>query len=88
MKKLKYIIAISVLFIAASCGDKYLDTENLYGKSLESYYKTPTDIEEAIAGVYNAIYTAGVHSNESMAASLMSDMLLAYAAIDQLENNA
>lgn len=82
MEKLKYIIAISVLFIAASCGDKYLDTENLYGKSLESYYKTPTDIEEAIAGVYNAIYTSNVHSNEAMAASLMSDMMLAGGGAD------
>jgi len=82
MKKLKYIIAISVLFIAASCGDKYLDTENLYGKNLESFYKTPTDIEVAISGVYNAIYTSSVHSNESMAASLMSDMMLAGGGAD------
>jgi hypothetical protein len=78
MKKMKYIIVIATatMIVASSCTDKELDTENLYGKSLESYYKTPTDIEEAMAGVYNAIYTPNVHSNESMAANLMSDMML------------
>ena len=82
MKKIKYFIAISAMIIATGCGDKYLDTENLYGKSLESYYKTPTDIEEAIAGVYNAIYTPNVHSNETMAANLMSDMMLGGGGAD------
>lgn len=76
MKKLKYFIAIATIMVVASCGDKYLDTENLYGKSLDTYYSTPKDIEEAMAGVYNAIYTPNVHSNESMAANLMSDMML------------
>lgn len=76
MKKLKYIIAIVAMVVAASCGEEFLDTDNLYGKNLDTYYSTPTDIEEAMAGVYNAIYTAGVHSNESVAANLMSDMML------------
>ncbi len=76
MKKIKYFIAISTMIVAVSCADKYLDTDNLYGKSLETYYSTPTDIDEAMAGVYNAIYTSNVHSNESMAANLMSDMML------------
>jgi len=76
MKKLIYFIAIVTMVITTSCGDKFLDTDNLYGKSLETYYSTPTDIEEAMAGVYNAIYTAGVHSNETVAANLMSDMML------------
>ena len=57
MKKIIYFIATATLFVATSCTD-YLDSENLYGKSLETYYKTPTDIEEAMAGVYNAIYTS------------------------------
>ena len=75
MKKLKYFLAISTIFIATSCSD-YLDTENLYGKSLESFYKTPTDINEAMAGVYNAIYTNNVHSEEQIAANLMDNMIL------------
>ncbi|WP_236994927.1 RagB/SusD family nutrient uptake outer membrane protein [Christiangramia fulva] len=43
---------------------------------METYYKTPTDIEEAMAGVYNALYTPNVFSNETIAANLMSDMML------------
>lgn len=76
MKKIKYIVVVLATIFATGCGDKFLDTENLYGKSLDTYYSTPTDMEEATAGVYNAIYTNNVHSNESMAANLLSDMML------------
>jgi hypothetical protein len=76
MKKIKYLIAISAMVFATSCGDRFLDTDNLRDKDLDSYYKTPTDIEEAMAGVYNAIYTNSPHSNEAIAANLMSDMML------------
>ncbi|OIQ41299.1 MAG: RagB/SusD family nutrient uptake outer membrane protein [Bacteroidetes bacterium MedPE-SWsnd-G1] len=76
MKKLKYLLALSVVVTVVSCSDK-LDTENLYGKSLETFYSTPQDIDEAMAGVYNAMYTSSVHSNEAMAANLLSDMMLA-----------
>lgn len=75
MKNIKYFIAISAMIVATSCEDT-LDTDNIYGKSLETYYSTPTDINEAMAGVYNAMYTPNVHSNESIAANLMSDMML------------
>jgi hypothetical protein len=75
MKKIIYFIAFTSMVFLTSC-EKELDTVNLYGKSLESFYKTPQDIDEAMAGVYNAIYTPNVHSNESMAANLMSDMML------------
>lgn len=75
MKKIKFIIAISAIFMATSC-DEYLDTENLSEKSLDSYYKSPTDIDEAMAGVYNAIYTANIHSEEQIAANLMDNMML------------
>jgi starch-binding outer membrane protein, SusD/RagB family len=74
MKKLIYIMAVSAIFVASSCSD-YLDSQNLYGKSLDTYYKTPTDINEAMAGVYNAIYTVNVHSEEQMAANLMDNMM-------------
>ncbi|WP_194768097.1 RagB/SusD family nutrient uptake outer membrane protein [Tamlana sp. I1] len=76
MKKIKYIIAFSALVTVWGCSQDFLDQDNLYGKSLETYYKTPTDIEEAMAGVYNAIYTTNVHSNETVAANLLSDMML------------
>lgn len=75
MKKLKYLIAISAIFVAYSCED-YLDTENLSEKSLDTFYKSPQDINEAMAGVYNAIYTTNVHSEEQIAANLMDNMML------------
>lgn len=75
MKKLKYFVAISTVFVAVGCSD-YLDTENITQKSLETFYKTPTDIDEAISGVYNAIYTVNVHSEEQIAANLMDNMML------------
>ncbi len=76
MNKLIYITIFAGLFLASGCNKDYLDTDNLYGKSLETFYQTPQDISEALAGVYNAIYTPNVHSNESVAASLMSDLML------------
>lgn len=75
MKKIKYLLAISSVLIASSCND-YLDTDNLTEKSLVTFYKTPQDIEEATAGVYNAIYTNNVHSEEQIAANLMDNMML------------
>ena len=75
MKKITYLIAFTAMVFITSCSSE-LDTVNLYGKSLESFYKTPTDIDEAMAGVYNAMYTLNVHSNESMAANLMDNMML------------
>ncbi|MEL4307463.1 RagB/SusD family nutrient uptake outer membrane protein [Joostella sp. CR20] len=76
MKRIIYSISIAVITVVTSCNDDILDTENLYEKSLDNYYQTPDDIDEAMSGVYNALYTAGVHSDESIAANLMSDMML------------
>lgn len=76
MKKLIYITFFAGLILASGCSQDLLDTDNLYGKSLETFYSSPQDIEEAMAGVYNAIYTPNVHSNEAIAANLMSDMML------------
>jgi len=76
MKKLIYITIFAGVVLASGCSQELLDTDNLYGKSLETFYRTPKDIEESMAGVYNAIYTVAPHSNEAIAASLMSDMML------------
>lgn len=76
MKKLIYITFFAGIFLASGCSKDLLDTDNLFGKSLETFYSTPQDIEEAMAGVYNAIYTVNVHSDEAVAANLLSDMML------------
>lgn len=77
MKKLIYIIFLIPLIATISCNDDILDTDNLYNKSLETFYQNPQDIVEAMNGVYNAQYVASPHSNEHVAANLMSDCMLA-----------
>ena len=81
MKNIKYLIALSALFVASSCED-YIDTENIYQKELSTFYKTPTDINEAMSGVYNAIYTVNIHSEEQMAANLMDNMMFGGGGAD------
>ncbi len=76
MKKIIYIISATLLVFITSCGKDFLDTDNLYEKSLENYYSSPTDVDEALAGVYFAMYTPGVLSMEGLAANLLSDMML------------
>ncbi len=73
-KRLLTIIAITAL-IVSSC-ENFLDTRNLYEKDLTNFYQTPTDITEAIGGVYNALYVNGVHSEEQLTANLLSDYML------------
>lgn len=74
MKKILYILGIGLLLFASSCED-HLDTNNLYDKSLETFYKSPTDINEAMSGVYNTLFVSSVYSDEHVASSLMSDIL-------------
>ncbi len=45
MKKLIYTISTVALLLISGCGDDFLDTQNLFEKSLENYYQTPTDID-------------------------------------------
>lgn len=75
MKKILYTLVVGAMVLASSC-EEHLDTDNLYEKSLETFYKTPTDIKEAMNGVYNALFVNGIHSDEHLAASLMSDLML------------
>src|SRR5690606_5944690 len=76
MKNIKYTLYAATLIFMAGCSESLLDTENLYEKSLDNFYQSPQDLNEAMAGVYNAMYTAGVHSDEGIAANLLSDMVL------------
>ena len=47
-------MAVSVMIVTTACND-VLDTDNLNGKSLETFYESPTDIDEAISGVYSGM---------------------------------
>lgn len=73
-KKLFFIIAITALLVSGC--ESFLDTRNLYQKDLNNFYKTPTDITEAMGGVYNALYVGDVLSEEHVSANLLSDLML------------
>ncbi|SMO69605.1 Starch-binding associating with outer membrane [Saccharicrinis carchari] len=77
MKKIIYSMLIGVMAITTSSCEDHLDTDNLYQKNVETFYKTPTDIDEAMNGVYNALFVNGIHSDEHIAANLLSDIVLA-----------
>jgi hypothetical protein len=73
MKKICYIIFIAIAFLSAGCTENFLDSKNLYQKSDESYYRTPADIEEALAGAYAAVPLDAGNNNPFIVAELMSD---------------
>jgi hypothetical protein len=83
MKKIIFIIVATAALLISGC-EKFLDTRNLFQKSLENFYKTPTDITEAMGGVYNALYVNGVFSEEHLSANLMSDYMLGGGGPDDI----
>lgn len=83
MKKIYLILVVLAVLLISGC-QKFLDTRNLYQKSLENFYKTPTDITEAMGGVYNALYVNGVFSEEQLSANLMSDEMLGGGGPDDI----
>ena len=83
MKKIFFILVVTSALLLSGC-EKLLDTRNLYQKSLENFYKTPTDITEAMGGVYNALYVNGVFSEEHLAANLMDDEMLGGGGPDDI----
>ncbi|HSO78507.1 MAG TPA: RagB/SusD family nutrient uptake outer membrane protein, partial [Bacteroidales bacterium] len=83
MKKILFIIIATAALLVSGCED-FLDTRNLYQKDLTNFYKTPTDINEAMGGVYNALYVGGVHSEEHLAANLLSDYMLGGGGPDDI----
>ncbi len=72
MKKIIYLILIAII-LPIGCGEDFLDTKNLYQKSDESYYRTPEDIEEALAGAYAAVPNGAGRENPFIVAELLSD---------------
>ncbi|HML65029.1 MAG TPA: RagB/SusD family nutrient uptake outer membrane protein [Dysgonomonas sp.] len=76
MKKIVYTIIYALLpFLISGCENE-LDTKNLYEKDLDSFYSSPKDIDEAMNGVYSALYVDGIFSEEFCSAGLMDDCML------------
>ncbi len=73
MKKIKYLILIATGLLAISCGEDFLEKKDLYRQSDESYYKTPEQIDQALAGAYAAVPQDAGNNNPFIVADLMSD---------------
>lgn len=84
MKRLIYCAAALSVLLMCSCGEDFLSTENLYEKGLENFYQKPADIEEAIAGVYNATYAGDALSEEHIVTCLLSDLMLGGGGADDI----
>jgi hypothetical protein len=85
MKKTIYLSILSI-FLLFSCAEDFLTQKNLYEKSDESYYQTPEDIEEALAGAYSSIPMHGEARNiPIIVAKLMSDDAFAGGGTNDLE---
>jgi len=95
MKKLIYIVSFVALAFSSGCMDDFLETENLYEANMETFYKTPKQVNVALAGVYNSLYVKDDVGNEMVAINLLSDKMLAGGGpddqvlhdLDAFENN-
>ncbi len=60
MKKILYsIIGCSILATFSSCSD-FLDSENLYQSTTDSYYATRAEVTNAVTGIYDALYVGNI----------------------------
>jgi len=73
MKRILYIGLIATALIFQSCGEEFLDSKNLYEKLDVDYYKTPQDIDEALAATYASITPDAGSNNQTLMANLLSD---------------
>lgn len=78
------VLALSAALTGTGCSG-VLDSENIYGKDLNNYYSNPTEVKEALNGIYNAIYVADVKSEEAVAANLFDDLMLGGGGDDDLQ---
>lgn len=83
MKNIIYILSALSILIFSSCED-VLDTNNLYTVNSVNYYKTPKQMQEALAGVYNALYVYSENSDEHLVSELLSDVVFGGGGSDDL----
>jgi len=82
MKKLKFLI-LSLLVIASSCNDDYLNTEPLSFLTTDTYYQTPDQIEIALAGVYNVLSASQVQNFGNNSTFSRNMMVMLNGATDE-----
>jgi hypothetical protein len=71
MKKIIYLATIFIGLLVSGCTD-FLNTRNLFEKNTENFYRTPTDVNEALRGVYSALYSDA----EQLVATVLEDLTL------------
>ena len=74
MKKILLPI-LAGLITLTSCSD-FLDSKNIFSKDLNSFYSNPTEVSEAVAGLYLAMYNGDAKSEVYMAANITDDIIL------------
>ncbi len=72
----KRILPILAGLVALSSCEGFLDATNIYSKDLNSFYSNPTEIAEGVAGMYHAMYNAGVTSDENVSINVLDDLTL------------
>ncbi|MFI3287744.1 MAG: RagB/SusD family nutrient uptake outer membrane protein [Rikenellaceae bacterium] len=75
MKKIFIPVLAAGLFSLTSCQD-FLNAENIYNKDLDSYYADPTEIDQAIVGMYMNMYSSDDNSNEQTIVNYCDDIVL------------
>jgi hypothetical protein len=75
MKKIIYLAAICLLI--SGCTD-FLNTRNLFEKNTENFYRTPTDVNEALRGVYASLYSDA----EQLVSTVLEDLTLGGGGAD------
>ncbi|WP_068471801.1 RagB/SusD family nutrient uptake outer membrane protein [Saccharicrinis aurantiacus] len=72
MKNIFYI-SIAFLTILTSCGDEFLDRENLFEKDLDNYYQNAKDVDEALVGAYSCLAVDDAQNHPILMANIQSD---------------
>lgn len=75
MKKIILLGLTAGLFGLTSC-EGYLTATNIYNKNLDSFYSTPTEISEAVAGMYLAMYISSAQAKEEIVMNITDDIHL------------
>lgn len=84
MNKRYHAVIYIFLLLTGACTEDFLDIKNLYDRSMEDFYKTPEDIEQALAGAYCALSVKDYSNNPFVVAEILSDDRLGGGGPDDL----
>ena len=62
MKPLKYLFISSMLFVATSCGNSWLDLEPSTSVDTETSIKILSDVEFTLNGIYSTMQSSDAYS--------------------------